>query len=53
MKHYGYTHYHVEMSKMIREGMLLREEALKLLEVNFDKELLKNIAGKLGCDYEV
>lgn len=53
MKHYGYTHYHVEMSKMIREGMLLREEALKLLEVNFDKELLKNIAGKLGCADEV
>jgi hypothetical protein len=38
---------------MIREGMLLREEALKLLEVNFDKELLKDIAGKLGFVHEV
>jgi hypothetical protein len=29
MRHYGYTHYHVEMSKLIRENQLTREEALK------------------------
>ena len=47
MKYYGYTHYHVEMSKLIREGLLTREEALKDLEINFDKELLNSIAKKL------
>ncbi len=47
MRDYGYTHYHVEMSKLIREGLLSREEALKNLEVNFSKELLNSIAVKL------
>lgn len=50
MKYYGYTHYHVEMSKLIREGLLTREEALKSLEANFSKELLNSIAAKL--DYQ-
>jgi len=50
MKHYGYTHYHVEASKMIREGLLLREEALKQLELNFSKETLEEIAAKLGVE---
>ena len=31
MKYFGYTHYHVEMSKLIREGSILREEAIKNL----------------------
>ncbi|MFA6357375.1 MAG: 7-cyano-7-deazaguanine synthase [Candidatus Omnitrophota bacterium] len=48
MKDYGYTHYHVEMSKLIREGLLTREEALKNLEVNFSKELLNSIGDKLN-----
>ncbi|HNW39730.1 MAG TPA: 7-cyano-7-deazaguanine synthase [Candidatus Omnitrophota bacterium] len=47
MKHYGYTHYHVEMSKLIREGLLSRQEALKNLEVNFSNDLLNSIAAKL------
>lgn len=50
VKHYGYTHYHVEASKLIREGLLLREEALKQLELNFDKKILKDIAFKLGIE---
>ncbi|MDD5115932.1 MAG: 7-cyano-7-deazaguanine synthase [Candidatus Omnitrophica bacterium] len=49
MKNYGYTHYHVEMSKLIREGLLSRQEALKSLEMNFPREMLDSIAGKLGC----
>ncbi len=52
MKNYGYTHYHVEMSKMIRTGMLTREEALSMLEINFDEELLKSILKKLNCNPE-
>lgn len=52
MKHYGYTHYHVEMSKMIRANLLTREEALKNLEINFDNELLDKIVAKLGIKIE-
>jgi hypothetical protein len=48
MRDYGYTHYHVEMSKLIREGLLSREDALKSLEANFPKELLNSIAAKLN-----
>jgi len=48
MKHYGYTHYHVEMSKLIRQGIITREEALADLEINFDNEYLNSIAAKLG-----
>ena len=47
MKHYGYTHYHVEMSKHIRDGLMTREEALECLEVNFDMDLLNSIAKQL------
>jgi len=47
MKYFGYTHYHVEMSKLIREGLLSREEAIKNLEINFDQELLNKISQKL------
>ena len=52
MKNYGYTHYHVEMSKLIREGLLTREEALQNLKVDFTKELLNSIAGKLDYRFE-
>lgn len=49
MKFYGYTHYHVEMSKLVREGSLTRAEALELLKMDFSKELLNKIAALLGC----
>lgn len=52
MKYYGYTHYHVEMSKMIRQGVLSREEALADLESHISKEELNAIAGRLGFQYE-
>jgi hypothetical protein len=50
IKHYGYTHYHVEASKLIREGLLLRDEALKQLELNFDEKVLQDIVKKLGIE---
>ena len=53
MRFFGYTHYHVEMSKLIRDGLLSREDALKSLEVNFDEKLLNFIAGKIGCGIKV
>jgi hypothetical protein len=52
MKYYGYTHYHVEMSKMIRQGVLTREDALRDLENHISKEELNEIAGKLDYKYE-
>ena len=45
---YGYTHYHVEMSKMIRQGIFSRSEALKDLTIQIEKSELNKIARKLG-----
>jgi len=47
IKNFGYTHYHVEMSKMIRDGLLTREDALKLLKINYDQKLIDSIERKL------
>jgi len=52
MKYYGYTHYHVEMSKLIREGLITREEASKDLEINFDKKFLNSIVKKLDYKFD-
>ncbi|MDD5730484.1 MAG: 7-cyano-7-deazaguanine synthase [Candidatus Omnitrophica bacterium] len=52
MKNYGYTHYHIEMSKLIRKGELTREEALRLLEIDFDKEFVNRILSKTGCQLQ-
>ncbi|MGM0650407.1 MAG: hypothetical protein ACQES1_07875 [Bacteroidota bacterium] len=51
MKHYGYTHYHVEASKLIRQGQLLREEAIEQLKINFDEETLQEESKKLGINF--
>lgn len=48
MKNYGYTHYHVEMSKLIRSGALTRDEAIKDLNLNFTPENLRNIQTRLN-----
>ena len=52
MKHYGYTHYHVEMSKMIRMGLMVREDALELLKIDFGDDVLDHVLGKMGCTLE-
>ena len=56
MKYYRFTHYHIEMSKLIRSGELSREEGLKALEINFDsktiKPILQSVNKKLGCSFE-
>ncbi len=51
MRFYGFTHYHVEMSKHIREGLMTRDEALKLLEIDFDEHLLNDILKPLGYTF--
>jgi hypothetical protein len=52
MKHYGYTHYHVELSKLIRQGVITRDEALSQLEMNFSKDLLNGIAKDLDYTFD-
>jgi len=52
IKHFGYTHYHVEASKLIREGYLTREDALNQLKIDFDKNLLNSVAEKLNYRFE-
>jgi hypothetical protein len=51
MRFFGYTHYHVEMSKHIREGFITREEALKNLQIDFDMDFLNSIAKKLDFKF--
>jgi tRNA(Ile)-lysidine synthase TilS/MesJ len=51
LKHYGYTHYHVEASKLIREGVITREEALEQLKLNFDEQTLQDVANKMNIDF--
>lgn len=52
LKQYGYTHYHIEMSSLIRKGELSREEALKMLEFKYDREFLNSILKKINCILE-
>ena len=52
MKYFGYSHYHVEMSKMIRAGLLTREEALSKLEIDFGEEAVLPVLDELGCARE-
>ena len=47
MRDFGYTHYHVEMSKLVREGVMSRDEAIRNLEMDFSDKLLNGILGEL------
>ena len=49
MKYYGYTHYHVEMSKMIRMGLMTRDDALEMLKTDFEDDVLEGVLGRMGC----
>jgi hypothetical protein len=48
LQDYGFTHYHVEMSELIRAGLLTREEALERLEPDFDGDVLREVRNELG-----
>jgi len=50
MRDYGYTHYHVEASKLVREGVMSRQEALENLDMAFSEELLAGILERLGLE---
>ena len=47
VKNYGYSHYHIEMSNMIRLGVVTRDEALNLLELDFGDSIVNEVLGKL------
>jgi len=50
MENYGYSVYHIEMSNMIRMGLVTREEALGLLDMEVDEELFADILKKLDVE---
>lgn len=43
LRDFGYTHYHVEMSKLIRAGQLTRDEALERLRFEMEQSELDEI----------
>jgi len=47
IRNFGFTHYHAEMSNLIREDLMTRQEALDNLKINFDKALLNSVGEKL------
>ncbi len=49
-KNFGYSHYTIEMSNMIRLGIVTREEAIELLKMDFDPKILDEILAKLNLD---
>ena len=48
VKNYGYSHYHIEMSNMIRLGVITRDEALDMLKLDFESGILDEVLQKLG-----
>lgn len=52
LRDFGFTHYHIEMSKLIRQGAIKREDALKDLEFQVSQGQLNEIAKKLDYKYE-
>jgi tRNA(Ile)-lysidine synthase TilS/MesJ len=47
LKDFGYTHYHIELSNLIRQGEMTKTEAEESLKPDFDKDLLKDIYNRL------
>jgi hypothetical protein len=52
LRDFGFTHYHVEMSKLIRQGAIRREDALKDLEFQVSQNDINQIAQKLDYQYK-
>jgi hypothetical protein len=56
LKAYNFTHFHVEMSKLVRMGKLTRQEALDKLRFDPDKEpvslIISSVLNKLGYTRE-
>ena len=57
LEKFGFTHFHIEMSKLIRSGRLSREEAVELLKLDRKNVkyavLLRDTLKKLGCDVDI
>lgn len=48
LKNFGYSHYHIEMSKQVRVGEISREEAENTLKLNFGLDDVNEVLGKIG-----
>lgn len=46
---FGFSHYHVEISKKIRNGEISRKKALHSLKINFDKKHVNSILKEIDC----
>lgn len=44
--------YHIEISKLIRPGEVSREEALNILEIDFEERLANSVLDKIGCSLD-
>ena len=47
LKKHGFTHFHIEQAKLIREGVITKEQAQEILKFE-DKDILKEVCDKLG-----
>jgi hypothetical protein len=56
LKGFGFTHYHIEMSKLIRQGEMSRSEAVEALKLDIAREpvaaMVREVLGTLGCSQE-
>ena len=53
MKNHGYTHYHIEMSKLVRKGEISRAEAIEKLKVDFNIDIINTVLRQLGVNLKV
>jgi tRNA(Ile)-lysidine synthase TilS/MesJ len=55
LRDYGFTHYHIELSQLIRRGELSRDEALATLDVDLAQPpyrgVIEDVLGRLGCSW--
>jgi hypothetical protein len=56
LKNLGFTHFHVEKSKLVRQAKLIRQDALDSLPIDINKEpahsSIQAVIRKLGCTHE-
>lgn len=53
VRHHGYSHYHIEMSNLVRRRLMTREQALQALDMGFmDRAFLEPIAARLGVTWD-
>ena len=53
LRDYGFSHYHIELSNLIRRDLMTRDEALQMLDASFiDEAFMEPTLKKLGLGVE-